>query len=1252
MQIKCLLLLCSYRVCLSISHRRPRSLLFIPGQVFQQNLLNRQDQTSTVEGPQSQDMTYLGYSVASGRLGGAASAAESRPADAPGGRSGVGRLEGHSEDIVIGRPRGGSLRGQVQIYNKKLTLLSNITGDQLGSYFGYSVAVADLNGDQLDDIVVGAPWHTGGAGGNTPDQRTASRFASADSKQANNGQGSARRNMKNKLENGMVATYLQTPQHNFVTSTRVFGQHSRGHFGLSVTSLGDINLDGYDDIAVGAPRTSTPTVEEGASGGSRGGRSTVHNSTGAVYIFLGSKNGLQRAPAQVLWPRDLTGSPVHAFGWSVSGGKDLDGNEYPDLAIGAEESSRAFVLRARPVVHVSSTLTFGSSGGPESSGFDLSSEGCSLSDGTSVACLPLHYCLQYRGTSLPPLIDLVVELKLDTGPIFGPPRMHFLSLEGVSSRKFNMQLSGGRRSCDSDWIYVTPQIQDKLSPLAAELTYELLHRHSSPTSFSYFENPLDLSSRPPSPLSAFSVPTRISPITRSRYGPVTLYSDYSSGRERATRYPFILDNSSHNAQFYGPNPSRPNFVYQNPSPNRQAPGSYESPNKSRRARREKRVALAYASPGGKALRFGGVNSLEKHSKGRTTPIGNGEFFFMNINKSSTTNTKLADDIDIESETSIPFRTHGANGSRYVSGSRAPLTLRLTITNSGEDAYISLARVWTGTAGVRFNKFDVVDAPPEITPVCTATSPLRRWQDNSEEISCDIGNPFPSSGRMDLNLTFQPIPELILASALEFQVAVNSSNEEISYKRSNNRARLVLPVETLADVDIRGISWPDDVIVYNQSLYGAGLLGPGRNISHEAQVGPSVSHVYEVTNRGPSLLRRAQLLLLWPSRTFGEKPLLYLTKPPEVEPQLQCVPLGDLNYLDIDLARPKTKRSVDVSRAPSADSTSSNNFKSPNPYKPYDSDEFQKIFKRDPSVPLDIAVETGLSATNNAAGSTSTVGNPSSTSPTVTKESDSEVSVTTKSNFDSIVPTTYLPIELTSFSVPEITSLLPESFSLPDFKLFDSTTPNPHGQISSELYATRSPSKEGQFFAPMLRDSSPARRGRRDSETDALSCGASNCSRMVCLVSNLEAGEHIVVRVQSRLWVDTIEALGMSEVTISSRLVVRTLPATPVRANVNGEDSDVEVPDWAAITPMGGIESTVQIWSGSVSSVVRASVKPIQSSIEWIIILGSILVGLFLLALLILILWALGFFKRRRVPHDASEQEPLRPNGFYASSSRT
>lgn len=57
-------------------------------------------------------------------------------------------------------PRGGGLLGKVILFSWNLTIQHNITGEQLGAYFGYSICVVDVDGDGLDDLIIGAPMYT------------------------------------------------------------------------------------------------------------------------------------------------------------------------------------------------------------------------------------------------------------------------------------------------------------------------------------------------------------------------------------------------------------------------------------------------------------------------------------------------------------------------------------------------------------------------------------------------------------------------------------------------------------------------------------------------------------------------------------------------------------------------------------------------------------------------------------------------------------------------------------------------------------------------------------------------------------------------------------------------------------------------------------------------------------------------------------------------------------------------------------
>lgn len=95
-----------------------------------------------------------------------------------------------------------------------------------------------------------------------------------------------------------------------------------------------------------------------------------------------------------------------------------------------------------------------------------------------------------------------------------------------------------------------------------------------------------------------------------------------------------------------------------------------------------------------------------------------------------------------------------------------------------------------------------------------------------------------------------------------------------------------------------ISWPDGAFDYNASRFGMGLLGEGERVTHDWQVGPEVTHVYDVTNQGPSDLPQAQIFLLWPTRTLGGDPLLYLLEEPDVSSEAVCHSVPDVNYLGL------------------------------------------------------------------------------------------------------------------------------------------------------------------------------------------------------------------------------------------------------------------------------------------------------------------------------------------------------------------
>jgi hypothetical protein len=267
--------------------------------------------------------------------------------------SGAGDVDGDGyDDVMVGAYRFDGTHaddGRVMVFLGSSTGLSatsawTMVGDQAGAYFGtWSSPAGDVNGDGYADIMIGAYLYDhkyldegrayvycGSAQGlsTTPawigegGEPSCKYGAMVSTAGDLNGDGysdvivGAPDYSRTFGHEGAAFVYLGSATGLSPTPDWAeYGQQTHAYFGRSVANVGDANLDGFDDVLVGAS-----------------GFTDGQNSEGAAFLFAGSSAFGSASSIAWLAQGNQEGS---IFGYSTAGVGDVDGDGFADIVVGA-----------------------------------------------------------------------------------------------------------------------------------------------------------------------------------------------------------------------------------------------------------------------------------------------------------------------------------------------------------------------------------------------------------------------------------------------------------------------------------------------------------------------------------------------------------------------------------------------------------------------------------------------------------------------------------------------------------------------------------------------------------------------------------------------------------------------------------------------------------------------------------------------------------------------------------------------------
>ncbi|NWS62664.1 ITA3 protein, partial [Chunga burmeisteri] len=183
---------------------------------------------------------------------------------------------------------------------------------------------------------------------------------------------------------------------------------------------------------------------------------------GKVYIYHSSAEGLLDKPRQVISGADLGPARMRTFGYSLSGGLDVDGNSYPDLLVGSL-AERVVLLRARPVINILNKT------------FTVTPSKVDPARCTPDSCITVTVCFSYNQSAGDPKYKekITLEYTLEADKDRHPPRVRFLGTHSATYRGIFLM---PKTRCESKELLLLDNIRDKLHPIVLSMNYSLVEK--------------------------------------------------------------------------------------------------------------------------------------------------------------------------------------------------------------------------------------------------------------------------------------------------------------------------------------------------------------------------------------------------------------------------------------------------------------------------------------------------------------------------------------------------------------------------------------------------------------------------------------------------------------------------------------------------------------------------------------------------------------------------------------------------------